>query len=91
MDVLPDLLGIVGVACVLGAYWLLQTEKLKQTDRRYYAVNALGAALILVSLVFEFNLPAAIVESAWLLISLHGLLRPRNADESTEKTSPQES
>ncbi len=72
---LPDLLGIVGVVCVLGAYWLLQTERLQQTDPVYSATNAVGAALILVSLTFDFNLPSAIVETAWLGISLFGLWR----------------
>lgn len=74
---LPNLLGMVGVACVLGAYALLQAERLDQRDRVYSAINAVGAALILVSLVYDFNLPSAVVEVAWLIISIYGLVRPR--------------
>ena len=37
--------------------------------------NAIGAAFILVSLYFEFNLSAALMEGVWLLVSLYGLWR----------------
>ena len=90
---LPDVLGMVGVACVLTAYGLLQTERLDQRDRAYSAINAVGAALILASLVYDFNLPSAVVESAWLVISLYGLARPRTSraprgsDEESETGS----
>lgn len=82
-----DALGMVGVVCVLGAYWLLQTERLDSRDRAYSALNAVGAALILASLIYDFNLPSAIVESAWLAISLYGLARPRTPD-APPKTPP---
>ena len=36
-------------------------------------LNAIGAALILVSLYFDFNFPSVVVEFFWLLISLFGI------------------
>jgi hypothetical protein len=38
-------------------------------------MNFVGASLVLVSLTRAFNLSAAIVESAWALIALAGLIR----------------
>ena len=38
----------------------------------YAIVNAAGAAFILVSLYFNFNLSAVIIESFWLVFSLMG-------------------
>ena len=38
-------------------------------------MNLVGAGLILVSLVHDFNLPAFVLESVWGLISLYGLCR----------------
>ena len=39
----------------------------------YTLANAVGAALILYSLVFDFNLSAVIIETSWLAISLYGM------------------
>ena len=48
---------------------------MQATSLTYSISNALGAILILVSLSQDFNLSAAIVESAWLLISVIGMGR----------------
>lgn len=70
-----DLVGNIGVLCILGAYQFLQLEKLAADNTTYLVLNGVGAALILVSLIFEFNLSAFLIQSAWLLISLFGLAR----------------
>ena len=74
---LHDFLGIVGVVMVLVAYMMLQIEKLSPTSALYSGVNGLGAALILISLAYDFNLSAVVMEGAWLLISVYGLVRRR--------------
>ena len=70
-----DLLGIIGVVLILVTYMLLQLEKLSSTSFIYSATNGLGASLILVSLIYEFNLSAFIIETFWLLISTYGIVR----------------
>ncbi len=70
-----DLLGISGVVLILVTYMLLQLEKLSATSFLYSATNGLGASLILVSLIYEFNLSAFIIEAFWMLISIYGLVR----------------
>ena len=70
-----DLLGIIGVVLILATYLLLQLEKLSATSLLYSATNGLGALLILVSLIYQFNLSAFIIEAFWLLISIYGLVR----------------
>ena len=74
-----DALGIVGVVSVLGAYLLLQLGRLRPEHPGFSLANAVGAALILVSLSQDFNLPATLIEVAWLLISLIGLGRTLSA------------
>jgi hypothetical protein len=81
---LPDLAGLVGVAAVLSAYALLQVGRLAVRAPLYSLLNLIGSALILLSLVYSFNLPAAIIEGAWALVSLYGLgaaLRERATGE----------
>jgi hypothetical protein len=70
-----DLAGNVGVALMIFAYLLLQMGKLRINDLRYSAMNAVGAVLVLISLIYAFNLSAFLVEAFWLLISLFGLIR----------------
>jgi hypothetical protein len=70
-----DLAGFIGVVLIIIAYLLLQLDKLPSASPRYSLLNAAGALLIIVSLVFKFNLSAFIVEAFWFLISLLGLWR----------------
>jgi len=70
-----DFIGNVGVALILGSYLLVQLRRLQATGLANVTANGLGAACVLYSLVFDFNLSAFIIEAAWLLISLLGLLR----------------
>jgi len=70
-----DLAGFMGVLLIVIAYLLLQLDKLPSSSPRYSLLNAAGALLIMVSLVFKFNLSAFIVEAFWFLISVLGLWR----------------
>jgi len=60
---------------ILFAYWQIQREKWGPENWAYSAVNGLGAGLILISLMVNFNLSAFIIEICWLLISIYGLFR----------------
>ena len=68
-----DILGTLGVAVIILTYILLQTERVRSDQLIYSLLNAIGAALILVSLYFDFNLPSVVVEAFWLVISLFGI------------------
>lgn len=70
-----DVLGILGVALIIGTYLLLTTGRMKSDGWRYPALNGLGAALIMVSLAVDFNLSAFVVEAFWLVISVIGVVR----------------
>ena len=70
-----DLAGFIGVLLIIVAYLLLQLDKLPSSSPRYSLLNATGALLIIVSLIFHFNLSAFVVEVFWFLISLLGLTK----------------
>jgi hypothetical protein len=74
---LPDVIGLLGVAAYLSAYGLLQLGTLKVEDTRYALLNALGALLILYSLLFDFNLASFITQAAWLVLTAIGYIRSR--------------
>lgn len=70
-----ELVGILGVVVLLVGYFLLQAGKLSATGIAYSLYNLVGALLILFSLLFDWNLPAALIEIAWALVSLWGIVR----------------
>ena len=70
-----DIIGTLGVAVIIFTYILLQIERIRSDQLLYSVLNAVGAAMILVSLYFTFNLPSVVVESFWLLISLFGMVK----------------
>lgn len=74
-----DLVGNLGVIGVLGTYLLVQMGRLDMRRPAYSGCNALAALLIIVSLLYDFNLSSFLIEIAWFLISLYGLLRWRLA------------
>ncbi len=70
-----DFAGNIGVLMMVIAYLLLQVDKLSSSSITYLLLNAAGAVLVMISLVFRFNLSAFLMEAFWLLISLFGLAR----------------
>ena len=70
----PTIIGIAGTLMVLLAFFLLQVRKLHGNGAIYQLLNAFGAAAIIVSLFHAFNLASMVLEIAWLLISIHGLV-----------------
>ena len=70
-----DLAGSAGVVLIVAAFLLLQLERVASNGLLYLIANAIGAALILLSLAFDFNLSAFLMEAFWLAISLLGLAR----------------
>jgi hypothetical protein len=70
-----DFVGTVGVALILAAYVLLQTERIRNSDFVYSLMNAAGALAVAFSLLYRFNVSAFIVELFWFLISVYGLIK----------------
>jgi hypothetical protein len=70
-----DIAGLVGVTLILAGYAAATAGHLHPKGAPSLAVNFVGASLILLSLTQTFNLSAAIVEGAWALIALVGLIR----------------
>ena len=70
-----DAIGIIGVAIILVVYYLLQVERMQSDELIYSVINLVGALLIVVSLLYSFNLASFIIEICWIAISLVGIVR----------------
>jgi len=77
-DIEPyDIIGFAGAAIFVATYFANQQRWLSSEDWRFPFLNLIGAVLILVSLVFEWNYPSVVIEVFWALISIYGLVRAR--------------
>ena len=72
---LGDIGGVLGALLILGAYAGVQFKRLDPHGLIALLLNLCGAALVLGSLYFRFNLAAAMLEAAWAVIALIGLIR----------------
>ena len=79
-------MGLLGAACIVLDYFLLNTGRLHSETYTYQALNILGAAGILVSLHYTFNLATFFLEIIWVSIAVYGIcklyLRRRRAIQS---------
>lgn len=72
---ISDPIGIIGVILLLAAYFGLSAGRLKANSLKYQFLNFVAAWLILFSLYFHWNTPSALIEIAWIAISLVGIYR----------------
>jgi len=69
-----DGIGSAGVALIIVAYAAVQLRRMKPEYLSYSVMNLVGAALILVSLRYNFNMASVIIEIFWIMISLWGIV-----------------
>lgn len=70
-----DAIGLGGVLAILIAYALTVAQRLDPLRPPALLLNLVGAIAILVSLYGAFNLSAAVMEAAWVVVALGGLVR----------------
>ena len=67
-----SLIGFVGMACIIGAYFYL-TAKDEPNPFVLHGTNLVGAALLTVSLLVHTNWPSLVLEAFWAAIAIWGL------------------
>lgn len=72
---LIDAAGVFGVVLILSAYAGATMGRLDPKAVPALMLNLVGALLILWSLTVDFNLAAALMEGAWALVAVIGLVR----------------
>jgi predicted membrane protein len=75
ISIMFDIIGMTGTFLVVGAFFLLQLEKVNPTGITYNIMNLSGAILLLISLCYNFNLASFVIEIFWIAASLIGLYK----------------
>jgi hypothetical protein len=68
-------IGFIGTGVIVSVYFANQQGWLASDHWLYPFANLIGAILILISLLFEWNFPSVVIEIFWIAISLYGLVR----------------
>lgn len=72
-----EIIGLLGVAIVLVAYFMLASRRWTSNDMPYPVTNIIGTCLILYSLTFDMNIPSIVAQIVWIGISVAAVLRIR--------------
>ncbi|MCI0501872.1 MAG: hypothetical protein L0Y61_09055 [Epsilonproteobacteria bacterium] len=72
---LGDITGILGVLIIVIAYIAMQIDKMDPKGFTFSFLNTIGAALILISLYFDWNLASFVMEAIWFILSLYGTIK----------------
>jgi hypothetical protein len=80
-----NILGLLGVICVLAGYLLLQLDRIRAESLFFSLLNLFGSSLILVSLYYYWNLASGVIESAWWVISFYGVVKALNRKKAPAK------
>jgi predicted membrane protein len=67
-------ISMIGMACVVFAYFAIERGWLDNKNIKLYVINLIGALLLLISLLINFNLGSFIIEIFWIIISMMGII-----------------
>jgi hypothetical protein len=70
-----DIIGSIGVGLILIAFFLNTERLIENNGKLYYVLNVIGAALACYASYLIDYWPFVILETAWTLVSLYGLMR----------------
>jgi len=65
---------MVGMACVVFAYFAVERDWFNNKEVKFYVINLIGAVLLLISLLINFNLGSFVIEIFWIAISIFGII-----------------
>jgi hypothetical protein len=73
---MDQILGGIGAALILGAFWALQTDRMGAHQRGYQLINLAGAAFLTASAIMTSAWSFLVLNGTWGLVALWALLRP---------------
>ena len=79
--VLHQIISVVGAVLILAGYAALQRGLLDRDDRAFSVLNFVGSSLLAWIAIVDQRLGFIVLEVAWALLSVPGMVRRRSAME----------
>ena len=70
-----QVLSIIGALAILGAFAAITLDKLDSSSLLYQTLNLIGAGLLFIVAVAEVQYGFILLESAWALVSVWGIIK----------------
>ncbi|MES1214709.1 MAG: hypothetical protein ABUT20_04255 [Bacteroidota bacterium] len=70
-----DIIGTIGVGLILIAYYLDTSGIIVKGGKLFYVMNIIGAALACYASWLISFMPFVVLEAAWTLVSIYGLMK----------------
>lgn len=80
-----DLIGWLGAALVLSAYFLVSTQRLDGDSAPFQWLNLAGGVGLLVNTLYYRAFPSSLVNIVWIIIAVATLLRAANARQRIKR------
>jgi hypothetical protein len=75
VNTLVQVISLMGAGMILGAYALLQVGRLGRHQASFNWLNLVGSVLLAVVAIYDMRWGFILLEVAWALLSLLGLIR----------------
>lgn len=73
MEIISQIIGWVGTAIIVLAYFLVSSKKVEGNSKLYQAMNLLGAACVGVNVFYQHAWPALALQFIWGIIAFISL------------------
>ncbi len=72
-----EILGWIGSVLVIFAYALNINKTLSSDDIKYYLMNIIGSAFLIINTMYHHAIPSAMVNIIWVLIAIIALVKKK--------------
>lgn len=72
-----EILGWIGSVLVIFAYALNINKMLSSDDTKYYLMNIIGSAFLIINTTYHHAIPSAMVNIIWVLIAIIALVKKK--------------
>jgi hypothetical protein len=68
-----DLVGWIGAAALLAAYWMVSTRRTDGGAMSYQTLNLIGSVLVLFNSLYYGAYPSVAVNAVWIVIGVYAI------------------
>ncbi len=76
---LLEIFGWVGSFLIILAYYLLQTDKVEETNFKYQSINILGALMLGINAYYKQAWAILFLQTVWIAVGILGALRSKTS------------